>query len=153
MSINRGVFVVYASGKSTQLGYDFWRVQVMRVFDDGQRKVHEFFRDLPGSTKGICVLLDRKYGQNSPLNPAMTLGDAPRAIGRERLNGVLRGIQLYNVFLSPRDIVSEATPPQSTKAGSGGTWYLNLDPVPGDISDKSGKGNQPEWVTSLRPGP
>lgn len=150
LSINGGDYVEDASGKSTQLGYDVWRVQAMRVFDDGQRKVHEFYWDLPDTTKVIRVLLDRKYGLTAALNPALTFGDAPWSIGNERLSGILRGIQTYSVSLTTRDIVAEAAAPKSTKAGSDGIWYLNLDPVPADIADKSGKGHNPAWVGATR---
>ena len=44
------------------------------------------------------------------------------------------------------------TSPLSTPAGSASIWYLNLDPTPTDISDKSGRGNNPDWVGTGRPG-
>lgn len=153
LSINGGDYVVDAGGASTQLGYDAWRTQAFRAFDDGQRKVHEFYWDLPDTSKVIRVTLDRNYGRNAPQNPALTFGDAPWSIGRERLSGVLRGIQLYGDALATRDIVREAEAPRSTTAGSATMWYLNLDPVPGDISDKSGKGHHPSWVGEARAKP
>ena len=30
-------------------------------------------------------------------------------------------------------------------------WYLNMNPSPSDISDKSGRGNNPAWVGTERP--
>jgi hypothetical protein len=64
---------------------------------------------------------------------------------------VLRGIQLYSSALSVADIVTEAESPRSTSAGGNSIWYINLNPTPADISDKSGKGHHPAWVSSARP--
>jgi hypothetical protein len=67
-------------------------------------------------------------------------------------NGVLRGIQIYNTRLSLADIQNEANSPLSTSSGTASIWYLNVNPTPSDISDKSGKGHHPAWVGSARPG-
>lgn len=150
MSIDGRDVVEDANGHSTQLGYDVWRTQALRVFDDGSRKVHEFYWDLPDTTKVIKVQLDRNYGQSAPLNPALTFGDAPWSLGNERLSGILRGIQLYSAALPPRDIVAESSVPGSTTTGASGLWYLNLDPQPDDIADKSGRGHHPAWSGSGR---
>jgi hypothetical protein len=48
--------------------------------------------------------------------------------------------------LSVNDIVAEVTQPMSTTSGAANVWYLNLNPTPDDISDKSGKGHHPTWV-------
>jgi hypothetical protein len=119
----------------------------MRVWDNGSNKVHEFFWDLPDTTKVIRILLDKSYGPNG--NPAaLTWGDAPWNKGGERLSGILRGIQTYSSKLGTGDINSEANAPMSTSAGSANVWYVNVNPTPSDISDKSGKGHNPAWVTS-----
>jgi hypothetical protein len=144
-------YVNDANGNSTQLGYGVWRTQALRVWDDGTRKIHEFYWDLPDTTKVIRVPVDRSYGSVIPSNAALTFGDAPWSIGGERLSGILRGIQLYSSALSVSDILTEAGTPLSTVNGSASVWYLNLNPTPNDISDKSGKGHHPAWVTSARP--
>jgi hypothetical protein len=58
---------------------------------------------------------------------------------------------VYSTNLSLADILSEANAPLSTAAGASSIWYLNMNPTPTDISDKSGKSHNPEWVGSLRP--
>jgi hypothetical protein len=152
LSILGSDYVNDANGHSTQLGYGVWRTQALRVYDDGSAKQHEFYWDLPDTSKVIRVTTYRGYGSTAPANPALTFGDAPWAIGTERLSGVLRGIQLYSSALPLNDIAAEVNNPLSTSAGSGSIWYLNLNPTPSDISDKSGKGHHPSWATSARPG-
>jgi hypothetical protein len=65
---------------------------------------------------------------------------------------MLRGIQIYSAGLSLSDVLSEVRAPLSTVAGMTSIWYLNLNPTPLDISDKSGRGHHPEWVGRERPG-
>ena len=69
--------VTDANGHSTQLGYDTWKTQSLRVYDNGVNKVHEFYWDLPDTTKVIRALFDRSYGSRRPASPALTVGDAP----------------------------------------------------------------------------
>jgi hypothetical protein len=65
-------------------------------------------------------------------------------------NGVLRGFQIYNARLTLNEVAQEiASPLSSSRAGN--IWYLNINPTPGDISDKSGKGHHPSWVGNERP--
>jgi hypothetical protein len=82
---------------------------------------------------------------------ALSFGDAPWALGSERLNGILRGIQIYSAQLSLSEVLSEVSAPLSTPTGSSAIWYLNLNPTPTDITDKSGRGHHPTWAGALRP--
>ena len=78
---------------------------------------------------------------SAPTNAALTFGDAPWAPSTEIMNGVMRGIQVYSTLLSVADVGAEINNPKSTAAGTSNIWYLNLNPTPTDISDKSGAGN------------
>jgi hypothetical protein len=49
------------------------------------------------------------------------------------------------------DILREASNPLSTSAGAKNIWYLDLNPTPTDISDKSGRGHNPVWIGNERP--
>jgi hypothetical protein len=64
---------------------------------------------------------------------------------------MLRGFQVYSANLSLSDVLTETRAPLSTPAGAANIWYLNLNPTPEDISDKSGRGHHPEWVGRERP--
>ena len=151
ISIDGTDVVTDANGNSTQLGYDTWKIQALRVLDDGVNKRHEFYWDLPDTKKVIVSLLDRSYGNKPPDNPALSFGDAPWSIGNERLSGILRGLQIYSSALSIADILVEVDTPLGSLAGNGNVWYLNLNPTPDDIADKSGKGHDPSWASGARP--
>jgi hypothetical protein len=62
-------------------------------------------------------------------------------------DGILRGFQFYDAALTPNEIAREIASPGSVRT----PWYLNVDPIPSDISDKSGRGHYPEWVGSEHP--
>jgi hypothetical protein len=151
LSINGLDVTTDANGNATQVVYGAWKTQALRVVDNGSARVHEFYWDLPDATKVIRVNTGREYGQNPPFTPALTFGDAPWSVGFERLSGVLRGLQIYSTALSLADILAEVDAPLSTVAGNSNIWYLNINPKPDDISDKSGRGHHPAWVGSARP--
>ena len=156
IAINANDYVNDANGNSTQLGYDVWRTQALVVSKVNAEIETRFYWDLPNTSKVIIHTTQfSNYASTFPAAPyagyALTFGDAPWSLGNERLSGVLRGIQLYSSTLSVNDILTEANAPLSTSAGSNSIWYLNLNPTPSDISDKSGKGHHPAWVSSGRP--
>jgi len=134
--------------------YDRWYTQAFRAWPDGHSKRHEFYWDLPrvDTRHRVTVVADGDYGNRPPPVPALTWGDAPWNPGREVWCGMLRGIQIYSTRLSLPDILRETRTPLSTRAGAEHIWYLNLDPTPDDIADKSGRGHHPEWVGRERPG-
>jgi hypothetical protein len=133
--------------------YDRWHRQAMRVWADPSGKYHEFYWDLPrtDARRRVTFKAPARWGNVNPPSPALTWGDAPWAPGKEVWNGVLRGIQIYTEPLSVGDILREAMVPRSTRAGARSLWYLNADPSPDDITDKSGRGHHPQWVGPERP--
>ena len=133
--------------------YGRWHTQALRAWADISGKYHEFYWDLPHTdwNHRVTYKAPASWGNTKPPVPALTWGDAPWAPGNEVWNGLLRGIQVYSNCLSVADILREARLPRSTRRGNAGLWYLNLDPTPTDISDKSGGGHHPEWVGDERP--
>ncbi len=133
--------------------YDRWYTQALRVWADASGKHHEFYWDLPNTDTShrVTHTSPTSWGNVNPPVPALTWGDAPWNPGQEVWNGVLRGIQIYSTNLSVADILSEVSSPLSTTAGAANVWYMNRNPTPTDISDKSGAGHNPEWVGSERP--
>jgi hypothetical protein len=124
--------------------YDRWYLQVAVCKQEGNKTVEEFYWDWPDNTK-VIRHIGEKYA-DSPL-PALIVGDAPWNQGNEVWDGVLRGFQFYNVAMRPDDIAKEIASPGSVHP----PWYLNLDPTPDDISDKSGNVHHPSWVGTERP--
>jgi len=140
--------------------YDRWYTQALVAWDTGSGKRTNFHYNQHDTSKFIEHTTGASFGNITPPTPTLTWGDAPWIVpenpdthgqGHEVYNGVLRGIQIYSTKLSLADILSEASSPLSTHAGAKNIWYLNLDPKPDDISDKSGAGHHPEWVGSERP--
>jgi hypothetical protein len=133
--------------------YNRWYTQALRVWSDATGKHHEFYWDLPNTDASHRVTHDSppSWGNRNPPAPALTWGDAPWNPGHEVWNGILRGFQIYSALLSLADIQSEATAPLATSAGRNNIWYLNSNPTPTDISDKSGRGHDPVWVGNERP--
>lgn len=133
--------------------YDRWHTQALRVWADASGKYHEFYWDLPRTDAHhrVTYKAPAGWGNRMPPAPALTWGDAPWAPGREVWSGVLRGIQVYEACLMVGEVLREARAPRSTSAGEASLWYLNLDPTPDDIQDKSGRGHHPTWVGAERP--
>ena len=131
--------------------YNRWYTQVFQAWSDASGKHHVFYWDWPNTDAAHTVRADipSSYGNANPPRPALTWGDAPWAPGNEVWNGILRGFQFYSARLSTSDISQEIATPLSSAASS--IWYLNLNPTPSDISDKSGRGHHPAWVGSERP--
>ena len=133
--------------------YDRWYTQALRVWADANGKHHEFYWDLPNTDAShrVTHTAPTSWGNVNPPVPALTWGDAPWNPGEEVWNGMLRGIQIYSTDLSVSEILSEADSPLSTTSGKASIWYLNLNPTPTDITDKSGAGHHPAWVGPERP--
>jgi hypothetical protein len=131
--------------------YDRWFTQALVAWSDGSGKHTIFYYDLPDTSKIITNVASTSFGNVYPPTPVLTFGDAPWNPSNEIMNGVIRGIQIYSTKLSISDVLSEISTPLSTSAGASNVWYVNLNPTPTDISDKSGKGHNPEWVGTERP--
>ncbi len=135
----------------TEVEYDRWHTQALRVWADRAGKHHEFYWDLPDTTRLVKYTVNSDYGNKSPPKPALTWGDAPWAPGEEVMYGVIRGIQIYAISLPLDAVVSESSMPLATPEGRAAVWYINLDPTPTDLTDHSGNGKNPTWVGPLRP--
>lgn len=132
------------------VAYDRWHTQVFVAYAEVWGKHHKFYWDWPNldAASTVVYTAPSSYGNVDPPVPALTWGDAPWQPGREVWHGILRGFQFYDVALSPAQISAEIANPGSVRT----PWYLNLNPTPTDITDKSGNGHHPEWVGEERPG-
>jgi hypothetical protein len=149
--------VTDVNGHNTAIRYGDWHTQALVVRRVNTDEVEaSFYWDLPDTTKLIRHTTQytdyaNTFGSRPYSGMALSFGDAPWALGSERLNGILRGIQIYSAQLSLSEVLSEVSAPLSTPTGSSAIWYLNLNPTPTDITDKSGRGHHPTWAGALRP--
>jgi hypothetical protein len=128
-----------------------WYTQVAIVFQSGGTRFHTFYWDWPDTSK---VITNSCPSAPAPTPPAIMVGDAAwnqgdggSGVGYEVYHGILRGFQFYDTNLSLAQITQELSSPGSVRR----PWYLNLNPTPADISDKSGQGHHPAWVGPKRP--
>jgi hypothetical protein len=128
----------------SNIDYDRWYTQVAICNQSGNKTEIEFYWDWPDTGK---VVKYEGVQYNDPSIPVLVFGDAPWNQGHEVWNGVLRGFQFYNTAMSLSEIEKEVASPAEELT----PWYLNLNPTPEDIADKSGKGHHPSWVGSERP--
>jgi hypothetical protein len=125
--------------------FNQWYTQVVVVYESGGREYHTYYWNWPNTTTALVSA----NGNSKPAasDPAIIIGDAPWNPGKEIPNAILRGFQYYDVVLTPAQIAQEIASPGSVRT----PWYLNLNPTPSDVSDKSGNGHHPAWVGSGRP--
>ncbi len=157
--------------KGARVAYNRWHIQVLRVKNlSSNRRYHEYFTDVmpgwdPAGSMGCLPLLPStanvRYNSvafDDPPSPGLVWGDAPWTVahGNEVFDGVIRGIRVYNAYLSDQDILSEICNPMSTANGIDNIWYLKMNPTPDDLScdsipGRSSPGPTPVWSTARRP--
>jgi hypothetical protein len=144
------------SGSPKLVVKDVWYTQALRVIrnPDGS-KTARFYINLPStaSSEIIQASAGSWWGDTTPPSPALTFGDSPwyAQYGHERLSGVLRHVKIFNKALSESDLLAEANSDSLvTTEGQANVWYMNINPTPSDISDKSGRGHNPVWASSER---
>jgi FG-GAP-like repeat/FG-GAP repeat len=146
----------FVSGSEVQ--WDRWYTQVIRVFRvNASTTRHEFYWDWPDRTKLLDNdIIDPDWAARNPPKPAIVVGQAPNNglgqswggyAGFEEFKGIIRGMQFYNSLLTLPQVESELATPGSVVR----PWYLNLNPTPTDISDKSGSNHDPVWEGRDRP--
>ncbi len=146
----------FTTGSEVQ--WDRWYTQVIRVWRENDSTTrHEFYWDWPDRTKLLQhTVNDPDWAARQPPNPAIVVGQAPNNgrneswggyVGYEEFKGIIRGMEFYDSLLTPEQVTSElATPGSAVKP-----WYLNLNPTPTDINDKSGSNHHPAWEGADRP--
>jgi hypothetical protein len=160
-----------ADERGPAVTWDRWYTQVFRAWRVSSTDVrHEFIFDwdLFVSSSGAQGVFSRSvtgfssWG-DSPPTPAIVVGEAPPNDantaswgdyqGREQFKGIIRGLQFYDALLGSADdatianttaIANELASPGSSRT----PWYLNLNPTPSDVTDKSGSGNHPSFPAS-----
>lgn len=125
---------------------------------------HKFYPDVVGNPGNVIVqdiLLSSLPA--SPTAPIFAFGSSPwrddsggsgPGSTDESPGGTFRSFALFSAALSIADITTEAASDSNsaqTGAGAAATWYINKNPTPTDITDKSGAGHTPVWANANRP--
>jgi hypothetical protein len=147
------------NGNNTTVQKDVWHTQALTVQEVANDELlFKFYWSLPDTSKVIVYETSggSAYANSFPSGtPALTFGDAPWSPGNESLSGLFRGLQIYSSTLSLADLLTEAgndgTNLAQTAAGRAALWYMNQNPTPSDIADKSGAGHHPAWRSANRP--
>lgn len=141
---------------------DIWVTQARTAEVIGDTVRHRYWPDLNDPD----AFIEQSYSAAAiaqaaavSVSPAFTLGGSPWT-GDGVSNGespasVLRGFALFDAPLGIDDLVAEATSESDapvTAAGTDALWYINRNPTPDDIGDKSGAGHSPTWANDQRPG-
>lgn len=137
--------------------YNRWYRQAFVAWADASGKHHRFYYDLPSLSKVVAVDLPPSYFTSSTPTQTLVFGDAPwdhvtggasgGGPGNEQLKGLLRRIKIFTSRLTLADVISEAlSDGLATSDGRAAVWYLNANPKPDDLTDKSGRGHDFHWL-------
>lgn len=157
ISIEGNDFIVDDNGNDTTVVKDgtFYPQSLTVEPTAGNELILRFRWDLRDPTKIMTrtTVNDTALGF-PPSDPALTWGDAPWQPSVERGCGVHRGIQIYASVLDAAQIQARRVLTSSAQviaSNPGSLWYVNMNPTPDDISDKSGLGHHPAWHNANRP--
>lgn len=158
VSIEGGDDIVDENGNSTVVTKDAWYSQAAQAYPSASVSKVDFYWDLATASTRVISHTTGAALTNASASPALTFGGAPWNPNAECLSGTLRGIQVYSGALSLADIealhVCETDAQVLAVCSSRSItslWYLNMNPTPDDITDKSGNGRNPSWQTAGRP--
>jgi len=124
-----------------------------RYYPDIQRIGNEYIEK--------TVTRSSVYG-DSPADPAFYFGASDWRTNQpssgqndETPYGYLRGLRLFDAELSYAEIVQEINAIGNNTAASttglANTWYINDNPTPTDVTDKSAANHDPSWANANRP--
>lgn len=147
---------------SSVLGTEIVQARTCEVVS-GTTLRHKFYPDVLNSPSLVIQQDIALSSIGSPSAPAFYFGASDWRDGQggggagtndETPGCTLRGLQLFSDALGISDITSEATSGANTPvtaAGLASVHYMNQNPTPTDISDKSGAGHNPTWPNANRP--
>jgi hypothetical protein len=149
---------------------DAWYSQAFVAQDlGGNDYYHRFYINLPDVTTTWRItdtIIDITPYPVVPPTPAIMMGQAPNVGGVswggysrwEEQNAIIRGIQFYNVALTESQILALSSLQTDAQVlakcielGISAPWYLNMNPIPADVTDQSGNAHHPSWDGTARP--
>ena len=168
ISTSAADFVTRDDASSPYVTNNVWYSQAFTARNTGgSNHEHKFYIDLPSVATSVTITHTVGTAAVTPTTPALMFGQAPdNGFGQswggydgwEEQNAIIRGIQVYSSFLSQADIVALAaldTDAAVLSYCSGHSitslWYLNMNPTPSDVTDKSGNARHGSWAGASRP--
>lgn len=124
---------------------------------------HKFYPDVDGNPSFVITQDILASSLATPTTPAFIFGASPWRSGLggggasatdEASSGTYRSLALFSAALSISDIATEAGTDSNsaqTAAAIASVWYINKNPTPADVTDKSGAGHSPSWANANRP--
>lgn len=159
ISIEGNDYITDDNGNSTAVVKNQWYSQAAVATQVGNELHVVFYWDLVTNSNRVMTYQTTTsvMASHAPTDPSLMFADNPWNPADECLSGTLRGIQVFQSALSLSNInslrVCETDASALSVASSLGVshWYLNINPTPSDVTDKSGNGRNPSWANSNRP--
>lgn len=148
------------NGQSSVVAYDQWYNQAATSEDtSGTVTTIRYWYDLLDTPLKVITHPTIHGVLNNASDPCIVFGDAPWNPNNERASSIQRGFAIFDTDLTTAQIEALTVIEQDagfiaecTSLGVlANLWYLNMNPTPSDISDKSGNGNHPAWLNANRP--
>ena len=161
--------VVRDDGSSPYIVFNRWYSQAFTARNtQGTWHQHKFYVDLPSIATANTITATRFSAPVMPPDPSIVMGQSAASDSNpsaswggyprwEEANEIIRGIQIYDQPLTQQQILNRQSCDTdacvlSVCASDGACpWYLNMNPTPSDVSDRSGRGHHPTWEGSARP--
>jgi len=161
-------YIATPGGSSLLVTKGVWLRQIWIVEAVGGNYRHTFYPDALGALGNADFSIVQEIATGtltSSSTPVFLLGCSPwtssnfASTGTGTTNNetpgcIMRNIGLFDTALSISDARTEAASTGVTAASSGGSghiWYINRNPTPSDITDKSAAGHTPSWANGNRP--
>lgn len=159
-------YIATPGGSSKQVVKGVWYTQARTCeIISGTTLRHKYWPDVVGDPSFSIQQEISLASLNSPASTMFLVGASPWTSSNfsgsgsgytnsETPGAVIRGVKLFSAPLTISDIASEADSGISspvTAAGISSVWYMNENPTPSDVSDKSGAGHSPSWANANRP--
>jgi hypothetical protein len=151
-----------------EISWNRWHSQALTVRNTtGTQYEHKLYVDLPSVTTANTITVMRLSNwENPPIRSIMIGQTGDNGSGQswggeprwEETNSIIRGIQIYSSYLTQQQILNRSACDTdacvlnlNSSEGVTSLWYLNMNPTPSDVSDKSGRGHHGVWDGSARP--
>lgn len=145
------------NGHSTRADTGRWYRQAMTITASGGTPTVKFYFDLDAGSNYVISHTFENGTTVMPSNGVNALlgwGSSPwtGTTVTETMNGVLRGMQLYDTLLTVSNIQSESgndsLDAAQTAVGGRHLWYIHQNLTPSDISDRKtgGTAHNPAWL-------